>query len=184
MNETLKSIAARYSCRDFTGKALTDEQIKSLVEAALAAPSGMNRQPWHVIVVSDKKLIEELDAEGMKILSNAEDKSAYERFMDRGGKLLYNAPCMIIITAEKPQASAMDCGILTENVALAAHSLGLGNVIVGMASVPLSGQRGDDFKKRLKFPQGHDFSMSVLVGEAKSTKEPHELDMSKVSYVS
>ena len=183
MNETLKSIAERYSCRDFTGKALTDEQIKSLVQAALAAPSGMNSQPWHIIVVTDKKLIDELDAEGMKILASAEDKSAYERFMSRGGKLLYNAPCMVIITAEKPQSSAMDCGILTENVALAAHSMGLGNVIVGMTSVPLSGENGANFKKRLKFPQGHDFSMSVLVGEAKSTKEPHELDMGKVSYV-
>jgi hypothetical protein len=37
---------------------------------------------------------------------------------------------------------------------LAAHSLGLGSVICGMAGIPLSGLRGNDFKKRMKFPDG------------------------------
>jgi nitroreductase len=183
MNETLKTIMERYSCRDFTGTPLTGTQVKSLVEAALASPSGMNRQPWHVIVITDKKLIDELDGEGMKILSAADDKSGYDRIMSRGGKLFYNAPCMIIAATDKSNPSAMDCGILSENIALAAHSLGLGNVICGMAGIPLSGPLGDDFKKRLKFPAGCDFGIAVLIGTAKSTKEPHELDMTKVTYI-
>jgi nitroreductase len=183
MNETLKTIMERYSCRDFTGTPLTATQIKALAEAALASPSGMNRQPWQIIVITDKKLIDELDAEGMKILSAADDRSGYERIMSRGGKLFYNAPCMIIAATGGSNPAAMDCGILSENIALAAHSLGLGNVICGMASIPFSGQKSDDFKKRLKFPDGYDFGIAVLVGTAKSTKEPHELDMTKVTYI-
>ena len=183
MNETLKTIMERYSCRDFTVTPLDSAQLKTLVEAALASPSGMNRQPWHVIVITDIKLIEELDAEGMTILAAAYDKSGYERIMSRGGKLFYNAPCMIIAATSRLSPAAMDCGILSENVALAAHSLGLGSVICGMASIPFSGSKGDDFKKRLKFPDGYDFSIAVLVGTAKSTKEPHELDMTKVTYI-
>ena len=183
MNETLKTITARYSCRDFAATPLTGPQIKALVEAALAAPSGMNRQPWHIIVVTDKPLIDEMDAEGMKILAAEQDQSAYQRFMDRGGKLFYNAPCMFIVTTDAASPASLDCGILTQNIALAAHSLGLGNVICGMANAPLSGPRGEEFKKRLKFPQGHGFSMSILIGTANSAKEPHELDMGKVSYV-
>ena len=183
MNETLKSIAERYSCRDFADTPLKAEQVKALVESALAAPSGMNSQPWHVIVITDKALIDELDAEGMKILAAAEDKSSYERMKERGGKLFYNAPCMIIVTAEDPKAAALDCGILSQNVALAAHSLGLGNVICGMANVPFAGPRGEELKKRVKFPGTHNFSMSILVGTAKSGKKPHDLDLSKVSYV-
>jgi nitroreductase len=77
----------------------------------------------------------------------------------------------------------MDCGILSQNIALAAHSLGLGSVICGMAGIPLSGPRGSEFKKRLKFPDGYDFGIAVLLGTAKSGKEPHELDMSKVTYI-
>ena len=183
MNETLKTIACRYSCRDFADTSLTDEQVKALVEAALAAPSGMNSQPWHIIVITDKPLIDELDKEGMGILAAAGDKTAYNRMMERGGKLFYNAPCMIIVTAKDPNASALDCGILTENVALAAHALGLGNVICGMASTPFTGSRSEEFTKRLKFPAGYGFSMSILVGTAKSGKKPHEPDMSKVTYI-
>jgi nitroreductase len=183
MNETLKTIAERYSCRDFADTALTDEQIKAVVEAGLAAPSGMNRQPWHIIIVTDKGLIEELDAEGVGILASADDKSVYERIMSRGGKLFYNAPCMVVVASEGPQAAAMDCGILSQNVTLAVHSLGLGSVICGMAGIPLSGPRGDELKKRLRFPDGYCFGIAILAGTAKSTKAPHELDTGKVTYI-
>ncbi|MDR0490965.1 MAG: nitroreductase family protein [Oscillospiraceae bacterium] len=183
MNEIFKAITQRYSCRDFKEAPLSEGQISALVEAALSSPSAMNRQPWQVIFVTDKKLIEDLDAEGMNILAAAEDKTMYERVMSRGGKLLYNAPCMVIVTIDGNDYSAIDCGILCQNVALAALSLGLASCIVGMARIPLSGPRGEDFKKRLKFPEGHAFGIGILIGEPNSSKEPHELDMSKVTFI-
>jgi len=183
MNETLKTIAGRYSCRDFTGAALTDEQVKAIGEAALAAPSAMNRQPWHVIIVTDKKLIEEIDAEGMSILAAAQDKSDYMQIMERGGKMFYNAPCMVIAASDGSGFAALDCGILSQNVALAAHSLGLGSVICAKVSIPLSGPHGGELKKRLQFPDGYGFGMAILIGTAKSGKEPHELDMKKLTYI-
>ena len=182
MNETLKTIFERYSCRDFTDKPLTEEQIRIIVDAALAAPSAMNRQPWHIIMINDKELIEELDAEGMNVLA-AEDKSSYERIKSRGGKIFYNAPCMVMIASDGSNYAAMDSGILSQNVALAAHALGLASVICAMARIPLNGPRGGELKKRLKFPDGYDFGIAILVGTAKSGKEPHEHDMSKVSYI-
>ena len=181
MNEVIKAIKERYSCRDFKATPLTDEQVKAIVESALASPSGMNRQPWHVVMVTDKALIDEMDVEGMRMLAAAEDQSAYERMMGRGGKLFYGAPCLVLVTTDGE--AAMDSGILSENVALAAHSLGLGSCIVGMAGQPLGGPRGEEFKKRLKFPQGHIFGIGILVGVPNSSKEPHELDMGKVTYV-
>ena len=182
MNETIKTIMERYSCRDFADTPLTDKQIKALVDAALAAPSALNRQPWHIIVITDKTLIEELDAEGMSILRAAEDQSGYERIKSRGGKIFYNAPCMIIAASDGSDYTVMDCGILSQNVTLAAHSLGLGSVICGMAGVPLNGPRGDELKKRLQFPDGYGFGIAVLVGTAKTGKESHELDKNKVTY--
>src|SRR5215471_9222645 len=112
MNETLKTIAERYTCRDFTGAPLTDEQVSAIVDAALAAPSGMNRQPWHLIVITDKALIDELDAEAMNVMSAAEDKSGYERIKSRGGKVYYNAPCMVLVASDGSGFAPMDCGIL------------------------------------------------------------------------
>lgn len=183
MNETLKTIAERYSCRDFDGAPLTDGQIEAIVDAALAAPSAMNRQPWHVTMVTDKVLIDELDAEGMNVLAAADDKSIYERMKERGGKMFYNAPCMAMVTADGSSYSMLDCGILSQNIALAAHALGLGSVICGMAGIPLGGGKGAELKKRLQFPEGYNFAVAVLVGAVKSGKEPHEHEPEKVSYI-
>lgn len=183
MNEVLKIIAERNSCRDFEGAPLTDEQVKAIADAALAAPSAMNLQPWHVTFITDKKLIDELNDEGMSILGASEDKTAYDRMMSRGGKMLYNAPCLIIITNNGSTYAAMDSGILCQNITLAAHSLGLSSCIVGMAGIPLNGPRSDEYKKRLKLPDGYKFAIGVLVGAAKTGKEPHELDKSKITFI-
>jgi len=183
MNETLKNITQRYTCRDFKATPLTDDQIGHLVSAALAAPSARNLQPWHVIVVTDKGLIEDLDAEGMDIVSKYEDKSTYDLFKSRGGSMFYNAPCLILVLSDGSKWGTLDSGILCQNVVLAAESMGLGTCIVGMAGVPLNGPRAEEYAKRLGFPEGHEFAIGVLVGEIISGKEPHEHDRNKVSYI-
>ena len=184
MNETIKSIAERYSCRAYTGSPLSGEQVQTLAQAAIAAPSASNRQPWQIIVISDKGLIDEMDAEGMRIIGQAEDKSAYERMMSRGGKLFYNAPCMVMVAASNDSAGvALDCGIVAQNVCLAAYSMGLGSVMVGMARMPLTGPKGEDFMKRMKFPEGYVFGMGILVGAPVGDGKPHEPDPTKVTYL-
>lgn len=183
MNETIKHIKARNSCRDFHSKPLTDEQVKTLVEAALAAPSARNMQPWHVSVVTDKKFIEEIDAAGVVELAAGEDKTYYDRIMERGGKILYDAPCLIVISADNSEWAHVDSGILCQNVVLAAESMGLGSCIIGLIRVALDGKNGADFKKRLMFPEGHDFVVSVLVGDVKTGKPPHDLDFKRVSHI-
>jgi nitroreductase len=183
MNETLRNIVERYSCRDFEATPLTDEQISLIVDAALAAPSAVNAQPWNITVVTDKALIEELDASGMEALAAEEDKTFYNSMMKRGGKMLYNAPCLLVVTCNDSKWGTLDSGILCQNIVLAAESLGLGSCIIGLLRVPLDGPRGEEFKKRLKFNEGYKFAVSVLVGTVKSGKKPHELDHSKVTYV-
>ena len=183
MNETLKNIAERYSCRDFAQTPLTGVQIEAITNAALAAPSGMNLQPWHLIVIKDKALIDELDEEGIAILAAQEDRAAYERFMERGGKLFYNAPFMMLILSNGSRWAELDCGILCQNAILAAQSLGLASCIVGMAGIPLEGPRREEYAKRLKFPVGYKFAIGLIAGTANSGKAPHELDESKVTTV-
>lgn len=181
MNETLRTIAQRYSCRAYDGRLPEKETLEAIAMAAVQSPSGMNRQPWQVVVITDKAFIEEMDAEGMRILSEAEDKSAYERFKSRGGSLYYNAPCMFLIL--KQHGTDLDCGIVSENIALAASSLGLGNVICGMASLPLGGPKGDAFKRRIGIADGWEFGMAVLVGFAEGTGAPHQPDASKIRFI-
>ena len=182
MNETLRTIAERYSCRAYEDRAPEKEKLEAIALAAVQSPSGSNNQPWQIVVINDKAFIDEMDTESMRILAESEDKSAYNRFMDRGGKIFYNAPCMFMIL-KKPGAN-LDCGIVSENIALAAASLGLGNVICGMAGVPLSGDKGEVYKKKIGFSEGWEYGMAVLVGYAKSPGgTPHAPDMTKIRYI-
>jgi len=183
MTETLKNIYERYTCRDFKETPITDQNIEYLVKAALSSPSAKNIQPWHVIIVTDRVLIDELDVEGMSILGAAEDKSTYERMMSRGGTLFYNAPCLALILSDGSKWGTLDCGILCQNMVIAAESLGLGTCIVGMAGVPINGPKAKEYQKRLGFPEGYTFEIGVLVGEIISGKEPHEHERGKISYI-
>jgi len=183
MNETLKNIAGRYSCRDFKDTPLSEEQIETLVSAALSAPSARNIQPWHVIVVTDKTLLEDLDAEGIELLSKSEDKAMYDVLMARGGTMFYNAPSLILVLSDGSRWGELDSGILCQNVVLAAESMGLGTCIVGLARIPINGPKSEEYARRLNIPDGYTFAIGVLVGEINSGKKPHEHDRSKVSYV-
>jgi len=185
MNETLKTIETRYACRSFKPDMPSSEDLNVIANAAIESPSGMNLQNWKIIVVKNKKLIDDIEEEAMNILKNMEDNSAYERIMSRGGKVYYNAPCMIIVTIDTAEKSfqEMNCGIVCENIALAATSLGLGNVICAMVGIPLGGDRGEEFKERLKFEKGHEFGIAVLIGYAKNEGKPHKPDTSKISFI-
>ena len=182
-NAVLKAIETRFSCRGYDGRPVERAQLDTIVKAALQAPSAMNLQPWDVVVINNKAIVDDLDAAAMEVISANPDKSAYNRIMERGGKVFYNAPCLFLILKHTgPRWADVDCGIMTQNICLAASSLGLDNVIVAMAAIPFNGPRGEEFKKRVGWPEGLEFGMGVLVGHGNVTKEPHEIDMSKIRY--
>jgi nitroreductase len=182
MNDVLKAIYERNSCRDFSGEPLTDVQVDELVKSALAAPSAMNAMPWHIIAVTDKALLDEMDAYALKTIEES-NPDWFNRMKERGGKIFYNAPCLILIAKNNSEWAPLDCGIVTQNVALAAHSLSLGNVICGMARMAFDGPRGEEFTKRLQIPEGYTFGMSVCIGIANKGKTPHEFNQNKVTYI-
>ena len=181
MNETLNIIKNRYSCRDFADTPLTDEQITAIAEAAVQSPSGNNSQRWYISIVKDKNLIDDLNTEALHAMSKLDDKTLYNNMMSIGG-VFYHASCILFISTPGPEA-ALDCGIVTENIALAATSLGLGNCICGLARFCFTEQKSEHFKKALKFPSGYDFGMSILLGTPATARVPHEPDLSKVTII-
>ncbi len=186
MNETLKVIAERYTCRDYKAEMPPDEILQAIAKAAIEAPSGMNRQAWRVIVVKNMDLIRDMESEGMNYLAGMEDKSSYNRIMDRGGRMFYGAPCMIVVPIDPAQygPALIDCGILCQNIALAATSLGIASTMCGLTGVAFaSGLRAEEFSKRLQFPEGYAFGCSVLLGYANTAKPPHVPDESKILFV-
>ena len=116
----IDTIFARRSVRRFTPEPVSDAEVDTLLKAAMAAPSAMNRKPWHFIVVRDRQ---KLDA-----LAQAHPF----------GKMLSEAPlCIAVCGAPSPWPVVrgfwvQDCSAATENLLLAVTALGLGSVWLGV----------------------------------------------------
>ena len=185
MNSTLKNIRERFSCRDFTDQMPTDEQLEAITQAAIQSPSGMNLQSWQVIAITNKELIADMEKEGIRILKN-ENEAMYQRIMSRNGTLFYHAPCMIVFPVKignPPGSELIDLGIIAQTAVLAATSLDLASLHCGLVGYCFAGEKADEFKKRLAFPDGYECGMAVLLGHAKKQGAPHVPDQSKITYI-
>ncbi|MDR1805925.1 MAG: nitroreductase family protein [Clostridium sp.] len=184
MNETLRAIFERSSCRDFDGTTPAREQLELIAKAALASPSAMNVQPWHICVIADGGLLSELDKRGLEAMA-ALAPSSYERIMGRGGRLFYGAGALAVVWVKdsyQPGAELLDCGIVVQSMALAAQSIGLGSCICGLAQYCFAGTDGEGLAQDCGRPEGYRFGMGVLLGRAKSAAAPHEPDGGKLSF--
>lgn len=180
----ISAILTRHTCRGYIEKMPAEGDLRGIAKAAVAAPSAMNRQPWRVVVVKNRGLLDELDAAGVAAIVPMYGQGTFDRIAARGGKLFYHAPVVFFIGVETAnKATAMvDVGIVAENIALAATGLGLGSCICGLGACCFYGEKGAGFKKRI-FPEGFEFGLCVLVGYAKEAGAPHEPDLSKVIFV-
>jgi nitroreductase len=186
MNDTLKTIAKRYSCRDFSDEAVSGADLRAIANAGIQAPSGMNRQGWQIIVVKNKELLSELESEGMRALSGLPDKAIYNRIMSRGGKLFYNAQAMIFIAVKEASpkgAELIDLGIVAQNISLASSSLGIDNSHCGLIAFCFSGGKAEEFKRKLKFPDGYECGCGVLLGYGTAAGTPHAPDVGKITLI-
>lgn len=176
MNDTIRSILDRRSIRAYKPDAVTEEQLAVLKECALASPTGMNAQSWHFTFVTDAAVIDDVDKAVMDTFAANGDTATVERVRSRGGAVFYKAPLAVFISCEKDSKwGEVDAGIAVENLALAAHSLGLGSVIIGMCGAAFNGAEGKRLEQLLKFPENHRFAIAIAIGVPDTTKEAHPI---------
>ncbi len=116
MNETIKTILSRRSTRDFSDKPISAADLDLLIQAALHAPTAMNKQTFQFTVLTQRKNIEEL--------ANAIGKT-----LGREGYDMYRPVALIIPSNDRDSLYGRDdnaCAL--QNIFLAAHSLGIGSV--------------------------------------------------------
>jgi len=114
-------IQKRRSIRSYTSESISDEVITSLLESARLAPSWMNKQCWHFIVVKDSEIIEEI---------------SHTTIINRWIK---QAPICIVACADPHQSGShhgveyytVDVAIAMEHLVLAAADKGLGTCWIG-----------------------------------------------------
>lgn len=117
----LDNIATRTSVRDYKARPVEKEKIEKMLRAAMAAPTAMNKQPWHFVVVDQRNV---LDA-----LAGANPYA----------KMLKKAPLAIVVCGNTDKMIEgggrdfwiQDASAATENLLLAAHAMGLGAVWTG-----------------------------------------------------
>lgn len=161
MNETFKSIFSRTSVRRFTPGEVSRETLILLARCGMAAPSANNRQPWFIIAVTDKNLLQALG-----------DQLPY-------AKMTREASAALVVCgnhANDPSESArsfwvQDCSAVTENILIAVESLGLG--AVWTATFPYE-ERMEPVRKILNLPT-HLIPLNVIpIGHPFSTPNPKE----------
>jgi len=175
-NPVLDAISDRRSIRAYKQDPITQDQLDAILKAAFESPSARNRQPWHFTVARDQKVIAEVNEEAQK---NMKEDLGFNM-----KDIFFAAPTVIFISSEKNWAwSKVDTGIAVQTIALAAHSLGLGSVILGLPRYAFEGLRKEYFDKLLKFPDDYEFAIAIAIGVPNTTKKAHPNLPGKVEYV-
>lgn len=160
-NGMLETIMTRTSIRQYTDQPVEKEKIEAMLRAGMAAPTAVNAQPWHFVVVSDKAKLGELAAAN-----------------PRAG-MLKSAPLAIVVCGDMTKAMEgkgrqfwiQDCSAATENILLAAHAQGLG--AVWTALYPME-ERMQPVSEALKLPDTLIPLCTVVIGYPAEQPEPKD----------
>ena len=153
---SLDWIHARRSIRKYTAAAVSEELVTELLEAAMAAPSAGNQQPWHFIVIRDRGLLD-----------------AVPGFHPHAG-MAPGAPVGILVCGDPSLEKhagywVQDCAAATENLLLAAAAKGLGAVWCGVYP---RAERVEGFTRLLGIPTPVIPFAFVPIGHPAESKPP------------
>ncbi len=163
--EAYEALITRRSIRQYQDKAVPAEIVDKILGAAMQAPSAVDTQPWHFVVIDEADLLREIPS------------------VHQYAKMAARAPCAILVCAEPALAHGpgyvpQDCSAATENILLAAHALGLGAVWCGVYAVP---DREAGFRSLLSIPESvQPFSLVVLGYPDEARPQPERFKPERV----
>lgn len=139
-NEVLKAIRERRSIRRFKPEQVTDEELKTILEAGTWAPTGHGSQdPWIVAVQNEalRKRLTQLNAQIMGVSSDP----------------YYGAPTLVLVFASKDnENNYRDGSLVLGNMMLAAHSIGLASCWINREDKMFETAEGKQIMKELNCP--------------------------------
>ncbi len=139
MNETLKTLIERRSVKKYLSTPVERELIDLVVKAGTYAPTGRNRQPIKILVITDRQVRDELRKLNAKIMG-----------MDESFDPFYNAPAVLVVLADPTVNTYLyDGSLVMGNMMNAAHSLGLGSCWIHRAKEEFETEYGKNLLKSL-----------------------------------
>jgi len=171
MNETLKTLESRRSCRSFKPDMVKEEDLKAILEAGTYAATGMGKQSPIIIAVTDKALRDEISEENRKIGGWGE-----------GFDPFYGAPVILIVLADKNVPTYIyDGSLVMGNLMNAAESLGVANIWIHRAKEEFESDFGKNILKKLGIEGDYEGIGHCALGYA--AKEPNNAAPRKENYV-
>jgi nitroreductase len=167
-NETLRIIKQRRSIRSYKDQQIKDEELSVMLEAGQYAPNAGD-QAWHFTVVQNKDLLHRLNNAAKEAARNLDIAGLKELGQNVNFNCLYGAPTLIIVSGseQSPVPLEADCAAATENLLIAAESVGLGSCWVFFVLLAFTSPQSAELKKELKIPEGYKPFSSAVFGYKK-----------------
>lgn len=163
-----ETILGRRSVRSYSEKEVTPDILKTLLEAAVWAPTALHKEPWGFVVVQNKALLETISdlAKPLFIEELKRSGTREDILKHTDGNLFYDAGTLIIICGKtNGHLPVADCWMAAENMMLAACAMNLGSCVVASA---LPAMQLPDIKAALGIPDGFVAIAPVIIGYPKT----------------
>ena len=172
-NETIETIMSRRSIRKYKADVVERGKLKAIMECGINAPNGQNKQSWEVRIVDKPEVMDYIK----QVMIDAYGENVVGCF--RG------APVMVFIARDLSyDFSAYDCGLMAENMMLAAQAMGIGSICLGSPVRLINDNPAcAPIIERLRFSEGYELSLCVGLGYADEAPEAKPRDRSKVLFV-
>ena len=138
----ITNIMTRASVRQFTDQKIAADTLEQLIKCGMAAPSAVNAQPWAFVVVTDREVLDSLEAH-----------HPYSNLKTAAAAIIVCGDMERALKGPAQEYWVQDCSAATENILLAAHAYGLGAVWCGVYHGPDS-ERVPAVTKTLELPEG------------------------------
>ena len=146
MNETLKVLETRRSCRNFKPDMISKEDLDAILTAGTYAATGMGKQSPIIIAVTDKTLRDELSVMNKKVVGWDTDMDPF-----------YGAPVILIVLAKKDVVTHVyDGSLVMGNLMNAAKSLGIDSIWIHRAKEEFEDEFGKNILKKLGIPDEYE----------------------------
>ena len=137
MNETLKTLIERRSCRSYKADPIPTEVLDQILEAGTYAATGMGRQSPIMVAVTDKKTRDQLSKMNAAVMGASNDP-------------FYGAPVVIVVLANRAVPTYLyDGSLVIGNLMNAAHSLGIASCWIHRAKEEFDSAEGKAILKDL-----------------------------------
>ena len=185
MNETIKNILERRSIRAFKEDQIKDEDLQIILECGKYAASANNLQPWHFTVIQNKDLLNWIVEQNKVLMLNSNNERYISWANQPNFHLFHHAPTVIVISGDENSMHGKgDCANTTQNMAVAAHSLGLGSCYIASFAQIFNTPKSKEYIKELGIPDGYKPYFSLAVGyKACENPTPNPRKENSVNYI-